>query len=138
MDGSRTTRRGLLKTALAAGAAFALPRTARADPPAAAQPQRDFGKTGRRVSVFGMGCYYVGTAASDEEGARVVRTALDLGCTYVDTAPSYVGGRSERRVGIALEKRRDEVFLSTKTLERTAGKARVDLDESLKRLRTDH
>jgi predicted aldo/keto reductase-like oxidoreductase len=138
----RTTRRGLLRLTVAAGAAYALPRAARAgEPPAAAaraQPTRDFGKTGRKVSVFGLGCYYVGSAASDEEGARVVRTALDLGCTYVDTAPSYVQGRSERRIGIALEKRRDTVFLSTKTLKRTAGDARRDLDESLKRLKTDH
>jgi aryl-alcohol dehydrogenase-like predicted oxidoreductase len=133
----RTTRRGLLRGAVAAGAAFALPRLAGADP-AAPQPLRDFGKTGRKVSVFGMGCYYVGVADGDEEGARVVRTALDLGCSYVDTAPSYVGGRSERRVGIAIEKRRDDVFLATKTLARTAGDARRDLDESLKRLRTDH
>ena len=119
-----------------------MPRAARAgDPPVAApkaQPVRGFGRTGEKVTVFGLGCYYVGVAASDEEGARVVRTALDLGCTYVDTAPSYVNGRSERRVGIALEKRRDGVFLSTKTLARTAGDARRDLDESLKRLKTDH
>ena len=134
----RATRRGLLKAAVAAGAAFAWPRAARGGEPVAAGPLRDFGRTGRKVSVFGLGGYYVGAAESDEEGTRVVREALDLGCTYVDTAPSYVGGRSEKRVGLALQKRRDGVFLSTKTLARTAGDARRDLDESLGRLCTDH
>jgi predicted aldo/keto reductase-like oxidoreductase len=133
-----TTRRRFLGATVAAGAALAWPGVARAGDAPAAQPTRDFGKTGRRVSVFGLGGYYVGAAPSDDEGVRVVREALDLGCTYVDTAPSYVGGRSEKRVGLALERRRDGVFLSTKTLARTAGDARRDLDDSLKRLRTDH
>ena len=84
-------------------------RAAAADGPAApaALPARPFGKTGRSVSVFGLGCFYVGAASSDEEGVRVVRRALDAGCTYFDTAPSYVRGISERRVGMALEGRRD-------------------------------
>jgi aryl-alcohol dehydrogenase-like predicted oxidoreductase len=101
-------------------------------------PSRAFGSTGRRVSVFGLGSFYVGAAASDEEGKSVVLRALDLGCTYVDTAPSYVRGASERRVGLALAGRRDSVFLATKTLERTRAGAKADLDASLKRLRTDH
>ena len=137
---SRVTRRDVLSGLVAAGAGLALPRESRAGDPAPppSMPARDFGKTGRRVSVFGLGCFYVGAAASDEEGVRVVRRALDAGCTYVDTAPSYVRGISERRVGLALAGRRDGVFLSTKTLERTRAGARKDLEESLKRLRTDH
>jgi aryl-alcohol dehydrogenase-like predicted oxidoreductase len=132
---ARVTRRAVLGGAALAGAAWAASR-AGAEPPA--MPTRPFGATGRDVSVFGLGSFYVGAAASDEEGKRIVLRALDLGCTYVDTAPSYVGGASERRVGLALERRRDAVFLSTKTLERTRAAARTDLEESLRRLRTDH
>jgi aryl-alcohol dehydrogenase-like predicted oxidoreductase len=99
---------------------------------------RDFGATGRRVTTFGLGCYPAGAAGTEASGVEVVRTALDLGCTYLDTAPSYgTRGSSEKRVGIALEKRRDGVFLATKTLERTKAGARRDLEGSLERLRTD-
>ena len=100
-------------------------------------PKRPFGKTGFESTVFGLGCYYVGAARSDADGVAIVRRALDLGCNYLDTAPSYVGGASERRVGIALEGLRDRIFLSTKTLERDGPAARRDLEASLKRLRTD-
>jgi aryl-alcohol dehydrogenase-like predicted oxidoreductase len=88
--------------------------------------------------VFGLGCFHVGALGTDEEGAAVVRRALDLGCNYLDTAPSYVRGMSERRVGIALRGRRDDAFLATKTLERTPGGARRDLEGSLRRLRVEH
>ena len=102
-SGPGVTRRQVIGAAIAAGATAALPRGARAGgDPARPLPSRDFGKTGRKVSVFGLGCFYVGAAPTDEAGVRVVQRALDLGCTYVDTAPSYVGGNSERRVGLAL------------------------------------
>jgi predicted aldo/keto reductase-like oxidoreductase len=137
----RLTRRRLLRGVAAAGAVFAFPRSARGEEPkkpAAPLPARDFGATGRRVSTFGLGCYPVGAVGTESAGVAVVREALDLGCTYLDTAPSYgTRGASEKRVGIALEKRRDGVFLATKTLERTRAGARRDLEESLKRLRTD-
>src|SRR5262245_6563162 len=134
------TRRALIGGGLAAGAGFALPRSAASEPVAAtpALPSRAFGKTGRTVSVFGLGCYYVGAARNDEAGAAIVRRALDLGCTYFDTAPSYFDGVSERRVGSGLSARRDSVFLSTKTLARDRASARRDLEGSLRRLRTDH
>jgi aryl-alcohol dehydrogenase-like predicted oxidoreductase len=100
-------------------------------------PTRPFGKTGRTVTSFGLGCYYVGACADDASGVAVVRRALDAGCTYFDTAPSYLAGVSERRVGLALAGRRGEVFLSTKTLERDGSAARRELEASLKRLKTD-
>lgn len=131
------TRRGLLGGALAVGAGFALPRAAPAEPVRPALPKRPFGRTGLDVSVFGLGCFYVGAARSDGEGADVVRHAIDLGCTYIDTAPSYFDGVSERRVGRALQGRRDAVVLATKTLARTADEARRELEASLRRLATD-
>lgn len=129
----------MLSGALAVGAGLAVPKAASAAPEAPRPlPTRPFGATGRTVSAFGLGSFYVGVARSDADGAAVVRRALDLGCTYVDTAPSYARGKAEERVGIALEGRRDAVFLATKTLERDPKAARRELEESLRRLRTDH
>jgi aryl-alcohol dehydrogenase-like predicted oxidoreductase len=133
------TRRQVLGGAAAAGAGLALPRLAAGEDPAATPlPRRAFGKTGFSSTVFGLGCFHVGAVGSDEEGASVVRRALDLGCNYLDTAPSYVRGTSERRVGIALRGRRDAAFLATKTLERSGAAARRDLEGSLRRLRVDY
>lgn len=134
------SRRRLLGGALAVGAGALLGGKASAAPEAKelSIPTRPFGKTGRTVTVFGLGCFYVGGLGSDAAGAEVVRRALDAGCTYFDTAPSYHAGVSERRVGIGLEGRRGDVFLSTKTLERNGALARRELEASLKRLKTDH
>lgn len=134
------SRRRLLGGALAVGAGALLRGQAEAAPEVKklAIPTRAFGKTGRTVTVFGLGCFYVGGAPNDADGADVVRRALDVGCTYFDTAPSYHAGASERRVGIGLEGRRKDVFLSTKTLERNGALARRELEASLKRLKTDH
>jgi len=136
--GMPISRRALLGGALAAGTGMALSARVEGGPAAPPPlPTRPFGKTGRTVTAFGLGCYYVGAAPSDKAGVAVVRRALDLGCTYFDTAPSYVKGVSERRVGLGLEGRRKDVFLSTKTLERSASGATSELEESLRRLRTD-
>ena len=134
----KVTRRGVMRGAIAAGAGVALSGLASADPEKKlVLPTRPFGKTGRTVTVMGLGCFYVGGAAGDAVGADVVRHALDAGCTYFDTAPSYYAGVSERRVGIGLAGRRKDVFLSTKTLEREGSAARRELESSLKRLQTD-
>jgi len=135
-DRSRWTRRDLLTSAVAVGAGLAVGR--RADAAPAPMPTRTFGATGRTVSAFGLGCFYLGTLSSDADAVAVVRRALELGCTYLDTAPSYARGTSERRVGLALDGRRDGVFLATKTLERDPKAARKELEASLRRLRTDH
>ena len=142
VDRSATTRRALIG-ALAAGAvASSVPGLARAEeeakpkPELPAMPQRSFGKTGRKVSLFGLGCYPLGNLANERAAVDVITAALRAGCTYIDTAPSYKNGRSERRVGIALRAwgHQRGVFLTTKTTERTADGARRDLDGSLKRL----
>lgn len=132
------TRRAFLGAGLAAGAGFAVPRGTGADPLPAARPMplRPFGATGRNVSVFGLGGFYLG-GLPEAAAVSIVGRALDLGCTYVDTAPSYFAGVSESHVGKGLARRRDTVFLSTKTLERTATAAQRELEGSLRRLRTD-
>ncbi len=132
-------RRQFLARSLAAGSAFALARVAAADDPAVLPiPTIELGKTGRKLPRLGIGCFPL--ANSDRDVAiSVLRRAFDAGVRYVDTAPSYGDGESERRVGEALAGQpRDEFFLATKTLERTADGARAELERSLARLGVDH
>lgn len=132
---SGATRRGFLQGV--AGGALAAATTApwaHAEP-VKSMPMRTFGRTGRQVSLFGLGCFPLGKLPSDSDGVRVIQHALAAGCTYLDTAPSYASGASERRVGLALREWKKPVFLATKTHTRTASDAARDLEASLKRLR---
>lgn len=131
----RTFLRGFASTALLAG----LGTQALADGDAAApapMPMRPFGQTGRTVSAFGLGCFPLGSLSSERDAVDVVLAALEAGCTYLDTAPSYRRGASEQRVGQALKAwgRRDTLTLASKTTERTADGARRDLEGTLQRL----
>ena len=99
-------------------------------------PMRELGKTGVKVSLAGLGCYQLGRGkVKDADAAAIVHRAIDLGITYIDSAYSY--GQSERRLGLALGKRREKIFLTTKTLPRTEKGAMTELETSLKRLKTD-
>lgn len=103
-------------------------------------PHKPLGRTGERVSILGLGGYHLGTVASVTEATRLVHEAVDAGVTFFDNAWEYNGGRSEEWMGQALEGRRDKVFLMTKvcTHGRDRKTAMRQLEESLKRLRTDH
>jgi len=70
--------------------------------------------------------------------AELAVAALDAGITYFDTAASYADGQSELNYGEILATRRNEVFLTSKTISRTYDGAMRDIEGSLKRLRTDH
>ena len=70
------------------------------------------------------------------EAVAVIHRALDQGVNYCDTAPAYAG--SLDYYGAALGERRRDVFLASKTHDRTRDGSLRLLDESLKRLRTDH
>ena len=104
------------------------------------------GRTGAEVSVAGLGCggasrLGMATGADAEQAASVVRRAIELGVTFIDTARNY---GTEEAVGLGIRGRRDEVFLSTKSSagrgERmfTAAELSESLDGSLRRLGTDH
>jgi aryl-alcohol dehydrogenase-like predicted oxidoreductase len=103
-------------------------------------PTRPFGRTGERVSILGMGGWHVGVPKTDRAAVRLVHTAIDAGVTFLDNAWDYNDGLSERRMGLALEDRRDRVFLMTKmcTHGRDGNVAMKQLEQSLKRLRTDY
>ena len=103
-------------------------------------PQKPFGKTGVNVSILGMGGHHLGDAPSADDAARMVQTAVDAGVTFRDNAWEYNEHKSEEWMGQALQGRRDKVFLMTKvcTHGRDAKVAMQQLEESLRRLRTDH
>jgi predicted aldo/keto reductase-like oxidoreductase len=93
------------------------------------------GKTELRVSRVGFGGIPI-QRLSENEAIAVVRRCLDLGVTFYDTATGYT--TSEERIGKALAGRRDGVVLATKTPARDRETARAHLEQSLKRLNTDH
>jgi aryl-alcohol dehydrogenase-like predicted oxidoreductase len=103
-------------------------------------PKKPFGKTKERLSVFGLGGYSLGDAPSLQEAIGIVQEAIDAGINFLDNAWEYHDGRSEQWMGQALKGRRDKVFLMTKVC--THGRDKQvglrQLEESLKRLQTDH
>ncbi|MGW0824699.1 aldo/keto reductase [Streptomyces sp. NPDC002845] len=124
---------------------------------------RTLGRSGIDVSALGFGCWAIGGEwqtpdgqplgwgkVDDDESVRAIRRALDLGVTFFDTADAYGTGHSERLLGRALGKRRDDVVVATKwgnlfdERTRTAdgqddspAHARRALTASLERLGTD-
>jgi len=103
----------------------------------AGMPLRELGKTGSMVSILGLGgSFLVSAADRPEEAEKIVNQALDLGINYFDTAPSY--GSSEENIGRVMGERRSEVFLASKTLERTYDGTMRLFEQSLQRLQTDH
>ncbi|MEV3908373.1 aldo/keto reductase [Streptomyces canus] len=125
---------------------------------------RTLGRSGIEVSALGFGCWAIGGEwqdadgrplgwgkVDDEESVRAVHRALDLGITFFDTADTYGAGHSERVLGRALGKRRDDVIVATKWgnvfdeetrtrtgVDDTPAHARRALTASLDRLATDH
>jgi aryl-alcohol dehydrogenase-like predicted oxidoreductase len=110
------------------------------------------GRTDQQVSAAGLGCgghsrLGMTRGATTEEAADLVRAALDLGISFIDTARTY---RTEEAVGKGVEGRRDQVFISTKSTVTAkgfgnAGEGMIapaalteSLELSLRRLRTDH
>jgi predicted aldo/keto reductase-like oxidoreductase len=103
-------------------------------------PTRPLGKTGVSVPIIGFGSGSRFCRILDpEKSVEAINYALDHGLYHLDTAHDYVfeGVNSEERLGLAIDGRRHEVFLSTKVAERTYDGAMRHLEESLKRLRTD-
>jgi aryl-alcohol dehydrogenase-like predicted oxidoreductase len=99
-------------------------------------PRRPLGRTGQEVTIFGLGGEGVlRTHGRDREAVRVIHRALDQGVTYFDTAPAYAG--SMDYYGVALGERREEIFLASKTHDRSRDGSLRLLDDSLRRLRTD-
>ena len=100
---------------------------------------RVLGSTGERVSMVGVGGFHLSKPQDPQLAIRIVRTAIDRGINFLDNSWDYAEGESERRMGMALrDGYRDKVFLMTKIDGRTAQSAMQQIEESLKRLQTDH
>jgi aryl-alcohol dehydrogenase-like predicted oxidoreductase len=100
---------------------------------------RPLGRTGHGVKLFSLG----GQATLQQEGTRdesvaIINRALDLGVNYIDTAAAYGRGRSQTYIGEVMATRRREVFLASKTHDRTYDGSMRLLEESLRLLKTDH
>jgi len=102
-------------------------------------PTRTLGRTNAKVSILAFGCGSRFLMYDDEDKATAaLNRAIDLGITYLDTAYSYGDGKSETRVGKVMAARRKEVWLATKIPDRTRDAFLKRLEDSLKRLQTDH
>ena len=102
-------------------------------------PMRVLGHTGEKISMVGLGGYHIGMQSDEQESIRIIRTALDSGITFLDNCWDYNNGQSEIRMGKALrDGYRQKAFLMTKIDGRTKQAAAQQLEESLRRLQTDH
>ena len=102
-------------------------------------PIRALGRTGEKVSAIGLGGYHIGKQPDESDSITIIRKAIDGGITFMDNCWDYNGGISEIRMGKALrDGYRQRAFLMTKIDGRTKQAAAAQIDESLKRLQTDH
>jgi len=102
-------------------------------------PTRPLGRAGEKVSMVGLGGYHIGMQSDEQESMRIIRTALDNGMNFLDNCWDYNNGQSEIRMGKALrDDYRQKAFLMTKIDGRTKQAASQQIEESLKRLQTDH
>jgi hypothetical protein len=143
------TRREFVKLGVTGAAALAVgPGLAAAAPP---MPERPLGRTGHMVRLFSLG----GQASIEQPDKHdvsiaIINRAIDLGVNYIDTAAAYgrartpdtprweLNGISQTYIGEVMATRRKEVFLASKTDDRTRDGSLKLLEQSLKLLKTDH
>jgi uncharacterized protein len=105
-------------------------------------PKRRLGKTECIVSLFALGGQGIIEAHRKlfhlNPSIEIINHAIDSGVNYIDTSALYGGGLSEERIGKVMRTRRNEVFLATKTHDRTYDGTLRLAEQSLKRLQTDH
>lgn len=102
-------------------------------------PVRPLGETGEEVGLFSLGGEaLVEDLSRQKEAVQVINRAIDLGVNYIDTAPLYGNGGSEKNIGVVMRERRREVFLASKTNSRSYDGTMHLFEESLKRLQTDY
>jgi aryl-alcohol dehydrogenase-like predicted oxidoreductase len=112
-------------------------------------PQRPFGKTGETVGLYSLGAQAtVEQVGMRDRAVEIINRCIDMGINYIDTSAWYgmdgtssegdhLRGTSERHLGEVLPERRNEVFLATKTHDRSYDGAMRHLESSLKNMKTD-
>ena len=133
-------RRKFLQTTAAAATSVAIAPDLFSQGQDRGLPTRPLGQTGEKVSILCLGGWHIGAAADKAEAIRIMHAAIDEGLTFFDNAWDYHDGRSEEWMGEALAQdgKRKKVFLMTKNCERDYAGSMKNLEESLRRLRTDH
>ena len=144
-DDDSLSRRNFVKTVIGGAALAGLAKldplqALDAKPPGPAKmPTRPLGKTGHQVCLFSLGGQStLETPERHDESLAISNRASDLGVNYIDTAAAYGRGVSETYIGQVMKTRRKEVFLATKTNDRSYDGSMRLLERSLKQLQTDH
>jgi aryl-alcohol dehydrogenase-like predicted oxidoreductase len=147
IHGMNSGRRRFLQHAAVFAAGTALAGTARGADSTEADssniamvPKKPLGSTGLQVSAMGLGGYSLGDAPTLDEAKQIVREAIDAGINFFDNAWEYHEGKSEEWMGECLQGVRDKVIIMTKVCTHGRDKtvAMQQLEQSLKRLKTDH
>jgi len=139
----KTSRRQFMKKATIATSAAALAQQVIAQTSSSSAtglPTRVLGRTGQRVSIICLGGWHIGSVKDDKEAIRIMHAAIDEGVNFFDNAWDYHNGHAEEVMGkaLAMDGKRAKVFLMTKNCERDYAGSMKCLDESLRRLQTDH
>jgi hypothetical protein len=143
-------RRSFLGTSILAATAGA---AAEAQPPAGqtkrplpfnprthkAMPMNNLGRTGYRVGLLSLGGQAtLEIPGKEAESEAIINRAIDLGINYIDSAAGYGNGASEQHIGLVLKSRRNEVFVTSKTADRTYDGSMRLLERTLANMKTDH
>lgn len=134
------TRRSFFQGMFGSAAAVAMAQQALAQQESPnGLPTRRLGRTNEQVSILCLGGWHIGAVEDKDEAIKIMHAAIDEGMTFFDNAWDYHDGGSEELMGRALSEssRRDKVFLMTKNCERDYKGSMSNLDDSLRRMRTD-
>src|SRR6478672_5125734 len=132
-------RREFLSELTAAMTVVSVASTSSASGANSDMPRRTLGHTGEKVSLVGLGGSHIGKQPDENDSIAIIRSALDRGINFLDNCWDYNNGQSEIRMGKALrDGYRQKAFLMTKIDGRTKQAASQQIEESLKRLQTDH
>ncbi len=100
--------------------------------------QKEYGRTGKKVSVVSMGCMRFPNPEDIDGMADIVMHAYERGINYFDTAPTYCGQKSEVILGTAVKQMKPGTFfISTKSNKAKGSDLRRDLETSLERLNVE-
>jgi len=130
---------GVAITGSIAGGAAAQKNLNNTATPPAMMPERELGRTGVRVPIFGLGGAGqtpLSTDGAERDSVALLQRALELGIRYFDTAASY--GPSEDYLGKVLPPHRSQLFLASKSAVRDRDGAWRELERSLTRLNTNY
>ena len=137
MSAEKITRREFVQRTTVGAAGLAVAGRALGAPNTMAE--RALGRTGHNVRLFSLGGQAtLEKPGTTEQSLAIIHRAIDLGVNYIDTAARYGRGISQTYIGEVMKTRRREVFLASKTHDRTRDGSLQLLDESLRLLQTDH